>query len=226
MGVRTITLANLRTACKQRADMENSAFISDSEWTRMIDTVWAELWELLVASGDPPVITEQTINATGATTYALPDDHFSTIGIDYDSTDLKYTLRELMIQERRWAETVTGAARAVAFLIQSNAIKLRPNPPSGTYKHIYVPMPVDLTVQADGYAVQFYQPAAEDFVIWGVVRMARAKEESDTTHAEREFERARQRVEEIALMRKLTQPRRRQVDTWGPDYLDTDPADW
>ena len=45
--MRTITLAEMRTAARQYADQENSQFVSDAELTRIINNSIAELYDLL-----------------------------------------------------------------------------------------------------------------------------------------------------------------------------------
>ena len=46
----TTTLANLITAARQKADMINSTFIQDAEWTDYINNSYAELYDILVSS--------------------------------------------------------------------------------------------------------------------------------------------------------------------------------
>lgn len=225
---RVFDLIDLVTRCKQRADMENNDHISDEEWKSMISTVYAELYERLVASGLRYFETSGNIVTTGVAEYTLPSNHWVTVGVDYvDSGGSSYALSELMAQERNAYSGVTGAARALSFSIYQDKLKFFPTPPSGqTYRMTYVPPPTELTDGVDTLDVDVVLPAGEDFIIWGVVRMALAKEEADTTHAEREFLRAMGRVEEMAQLRALHEARRRMVG--GGPWLDyeQDPADW
>ena len=47
-----VSLSELRLLARQRADMENSQFISDDEWRRMINRSYAELYDLVVTSAN------------------------------------------------------------------------------------------------------------------------------------------------------------------------------
>ena len=70
----TITLAELRTQSRQRADMENSNFISDTELTSYINNSIAELHDIMAeAYGSEYFVTTTTFSVTsGDDTYSLP----------------------------------------------------------------------------------------------------------------------------------------------------------
>ena len=42
-----VTLTELRTLTRQRADMENSQFVDDTELTRYLNNSWGELYNLI-----------------------------------------------------------------------------------------------------------------------------------------------------------------------------------
>ena len=226
---RNFTLGALVTRCRERSDMEAGGLIDDTEFKGYISTVYAELHELLSQSGlrffeSIQTITSVTDNGDGGGYIALPADYLGTIGVDYQySTNERRELREIMAQERNLYGG-SNAGEAYAYAIVGANLILYPKPASSqTYKHHYNPMPTDLSASADATVVDVVVPAGEDFVIWGVVRMALAKEESDTSMAERSFERARMRIEEAAQLRAITSPRRRIVDDEQMLY---DPADF
>jgi hypothetical protein len=81
---RTQTLAAMRTAVLQRADMANTQFIGTSELTALINSSIAELYDLLLASRQMDYyekVPPQTITADGRTTglYDLPTDFYRLI---------------------------------------------------------------------------------------------------------------------------------------------------
>ena len=47
-----VSLSTLRLLTRQRADMENSQFITNDEWRRMINRGYAELYDLIVTSAN------------------------------------------------------------------------------------------------------------------------------------------------------------------------------
>lgn len=229
---RSFTLGTLVTRCKERADMESAEHIDDTEWKGYISTVYAKLYAILAGTGLRYFETVQSIssasltdNGDGGKYVALPSDHFMTIGVDYlDSSNLRTALDEMMVQERNLYSGMTGAAQAEAYSLVGVNLVLYPGPPSGqTYKHLYVPQPTDYSSSADGTSVNVVTADGEDFIIWGVVIMALAKEESDTSVAERRFAMAKAELQEWAALRSLNSMRRRIVDN-GPERFD--PADW
>ncbi len=223
---RRFTLGDLVTMCQQRCDMENQTSISTTEWKRMISTTYGDLHSLVSSTGLRYFETSTTITATGAASYSEPADHLSTIGVDYvvnSSTGQRRALYELMPQERNRFTGMTG--QAVAFMLVDDALSLWPKPSSGSYVWLYIPQPPHLAALADAEVIDVITPDGESFLVWGVAVQAKAKEESDTNHAEREREAARQRVIEWATMRNILQPRRRIVE----DDVDIGyryPGDW
>ena len=72
----TMSLAELRTATRQRADMVNSQFVSDSELNSYINQSYFELYDLLIQKyGDNYYSADPVVFATDGQTmqYPLPD---------------------------------------------------------------------------------------------------------------------------------------------------------
>lgn len=212
--------------------MESGEHIDDSEWKGYISTLYAQLYSILVASGLRYFESQQSIssasltaNGDGGGYIALPAGYLATVGVDYEkSSGDREQLFEAMLQERNVWAGQAGLNRAEAYSLSGANLVLYPKPPSGqTYIHIYVPQPTDYSSSADGTSVDVVTPDGEDFIIWGVAIMALAKEETDTSVAERRFELAKERLVEWATLRQLHTMRRRLVDD-GPFMYD--PADW
>jgi hypothetical protein len=74
----TITLAELRLQSRQRADMENSQFVSDSELTSYINNSIAELHDIMCEAygSDYYVISAEFSIDSSTDTYALPSDFY------------------------------------------------------------------------------------------------------------------------------------------------------
>jgi hypothetical protein len=139
------TIDNLVTLCQQRADMEYSELISDGEWRSMLSSAYGEeLYATCAATGFRYWEREDPVTTTGAATYTLPDEHFSTIGVDYQYTGShRRALQEQMVQERNDYEGVTGS-EAKQYTLVGRHLRLQPVPPAGqVYYHLYVPQPVD-----------------------------------------------------------------------------------
>jgi hypothetical protein len=127
--------------------MENSGLISDPEWRSMLSTIYGELYSTVAETGFRYWEREDTIVSDGQAEYALPDEHFSTIGVDYEYTANNYRrrLREQMVQERNRYSGVTSS-EAFEYTLVARNLLLQPTPPAGqTYYHLYVPQPVDFS---------------------------------------------------------------------------------
>jgi len=78
------SLGAIRIQAKQRAGMENNPAISDQEWNSYISLSYKELYDLLVSAygNDYYVQTPYQFQITGLNFYALPSDHYKTLGCD------------------------------------------------------------------------------------------------------------------------------------------------
>ena len=179
---RRITVADLVTLGKQKADQENSTFLADADWKGHLSAAYAELYEEIVKSGLRYFEREHDLT----TEYTdLPDDHLSTIGVDYvlDTAGRRRQLYELMAQERDLYAGV-GSGIPVAYTIEAQKLRLHPAPAAGvTCKHVYLPQPVRLVGAADALELDVIMPLGEQFVSWSMAFQALAKEESDVTVA-------------------------------------------
>lgn len=211
---RTVTLGTLVTRCQRRADLENQDNPSASEWKEMIHLVYAELYELLVQAGMSYFDAEAVIITDGTAVYDLPDDHLASIGVDYvaDTAGRRRQLAELMVPERNWSSGLVGAPEAAAWRFTGTNLTLYPTPPSGQeYRHIYIPVPADLSAAADGTTLEMATLDGEQFIIWAVSALAKHKVGMDSQVDREEREAARERVEFWAAQRALSNGRRRIV---------------
>lgn len=207
-------MGDLVTRCLRRADLPATGGpFTLPEVKSLISEQYGHLYSIVVKAGyryfeaDPP----QTITASGATSYPLPDDHDCTIGIDrvIDSAGRTIQLDELMIQERDRLSGETGDACYYSVVGQS--IVLFPTPTSGTYMHLYVPQAPDISTLGDGAEVDVVTADGEAFLIYGVAVKLHAKTECDPRLAIDERDRAETRFTQDVGHRAVTNPRRRIV---------------
>ena len=139
-----VGLSELRLLSRQRADMENSQFITDAEWRRMLNRSYAELYDLIVTSANSEDYFLKTGTITlvsGTQSYNLPSDFYKSRGIDLNSGSNTIPLRRYNFSERN-----TGALYSVAsdmrYHIQANKIYFNPKPSgSDTVTVYYIPSP-------------------------------------------------------------------------------------
>ncbi len=217
---RSFALSALMTRAKERSDLENSSHIAETEWKGYLSTAYAQLHSILVASGYRYFESTQSIDSAsladagdGGGSVALPADFLNTTFVYYqDGAGHRYPLVEIMAQEAHVFSGNTGSQGEAYALVATNLI-IYPKPPSGqTYKHVYVPQPLDLSGQADGTVIDVVTPDGEDYLTWTAAMFALTKEESDTSVCERYRALAKERLEEQAVLRSLNTPRRRMVD--------------
>lgn len=182
----TLTLAQLRTQVRQRADMVNSQFISDSELTSFVNTSIAELYDLLVQKfGNTYFLSTANISlVSGTDTYNLPTDFYKLIGVDLVlSNGEASTMKRFEFNERNQYTTALYRGNfGVAYLryhVQGNTIRFMPIPDSSdTVKVWYAPLPVYLV--ADGDVFNGYS-GWEEYPIVDAAIKCLEKEESSTT---------------------------------------------
>lgn len=208
------TMLQLVGICQRRADKETDDHVGGeyaNEWKELISEAYGELHGAVAWTGARYFETEATITATGASSYALPSDHLSTIGVDrvVDSAGRRQQLDELMVQERDIFGGVTGNAQLWAFT--GTNIALYPTPASGSYKHIYVPQPTDYSAASNSTSVDLINNDGLQFIVWRVASVAMHKGADDQQRAVGEAAAARERLVEWAVARALTMPKRRQV---------------
>lgn len=154
----TMTLTQLIQAVRQRSDMVNSQFVTDSEVTSYINQSYFELYDLLVQSyGDDyyvaPALQFQTDGSTFL--YPLPDGtlysgapaFYKLLGVDLElanQTDSFVTIKNFMFGDRnRYAvpnfQSFYGVTN-MRYRLQGNSLWLTPIPASGqTIQIWYVP---------------------------------------------------------------------------------------
>lgn len=147
----SVSLVSLRTRVRQRADQENSTFVSDSELNRYINDAMEWVYYEMTCSGLFPDETSFSITANGAASYTLPEIN-TIITVERQDGSNFIPLRRAERAEvpnfrsvangLAWVYDITWGLRAVP------SIKFYPTPNSGTYIVRYIP-PVTL-LSADG----------------------------------------------------------------------------
>ena len=106
---RTVTLLEMRDEAKQRADMVNSNFVTDAEWTTYINASAAWLYDLLVSAyGSDYFVSEQDLTTVANTDFYLfsafdtpVTDFYKMVGVSLVITsDEEIPLRTFMFRNR------------------------------------------------------------------------------------------------------------------------------
>lgn len=220
------TLLQLKTRARERADMVNSQFISDSELTSYINASYAELYDLLVQTYEDYYITGPTsftLTSDDAGVYSLPSDFYKLRGLDFQSGgswielypyDWNTRNQENRTLSRYYTE---GASRSYRLL--SSNLRIEPDDGAdGTYRIWYVPSYTALSADTDNIDSMISRNNWEEFIIIDAAMKMLAKEESDTRHLVAEKAAVKRRIESAAGDRDIDQPERVSDTTNRSDY--------
>ncbi len=214
----TITLLELRTGARQRADREDSDFVTDSELTTYVNSEIAELKDLLIGAYDSDydvqTIEFQTSGNVG--NYALPNGtnysaapaFYKLRGVDVKLNNADwFSLRPFNFNERNkdldagWG--IIGGPHLRYRLVGSN-IMFTPMP-EGQYdvKMWYIPVATKLVADSD--TLNDLNQYSEYVMVGAAMKML-IKEESDITALASVKMDLRKRIVEMAQNRDAGQP--------------------
>lgn len=95
-----ITLSSLRDQVRQRADMQSSLFVSNSELDGYINNSYLELYDLVVSRFEDYYSSQLLFTIATGNTQAIPDDFYKLRGLDYDLNGTWVELRKFNFQDR------------------------------------------------------------------------------------------------------------------------------
>ena len=199
----SITLANLRTEVRRRADMETSQFVKDAELNSYINQSIAELYDLLVQKfGNEYFFSTNTFNlVNGQAAYNLPTDFLKLLAVDIQLANGEFnTIKRFELNERnRYNSTILRGVYGSSWMryhITGNQIRFAPTPQSTELIQIfYVPRPTQLSSDSDTF--DGYNGWEEYVIVDGAIKCG-MKEETDVTALLVTKESLKKRIEEAA----------------------------
>lgn len=208
----SVTLLQLRTSAKDRANMEKSTLVTDAQWTEYINKSKDALYDLLISAyNDEYYVTTNVFSlVSGTASYALPSDFYKAISVSLKSGNDYLRLNKFSYQSRnrnnffpyrnnRWS-------LRYSYRISGNNILFDPIPATTSeVELVYIPFAVNLSSDSDslkGFS------GWEEFIIIDAAIKALRKEETDTQELERDLARLTMRLQEMADSRDIGQPAR------------------
>ena len=182
----SITLAEIRVQSRQRADMENSTLVSDSELNSFINNSIAELHDVLSEAYGSEYFVKSTTGSIvdGTEDYALPSDLYEVRGVDVRiGTDNWLNVRRFNFNERNRFQSfnvwdVFGLSTA-RYRVVGNNLKFSPVPDrAAEYRLWYVPLATKLV--NDGDSLNDFNAYSEYVIVDAAIKMLQ-KEESDVS---------------------------------------------
>lgn len=230
-----MSLGEIRLRAQQRADMQNSNFVSKTEWNYYINQSYYELYDLLITTyEDYYVAPRVTFATTGSQSYALPNGSlyngapafYKMFGVDLgiDSSNNAYvTLKKFdFIQRNRYVFPQITANFLGVFSLQYRVVggnvMFIPTPSGGqTVGLWYFPRLSTLLQDSD---IMDGISGWTEYVIVDAAIKALNKEESDVTALMNEKLMLKKRIEESAANRDAGQPdtisaTRTWAERWG-----------
>lgn len=207
-----VTLSDIRTQAQQHADMENSDFVSDSEWLFYINQAYAELYDILVSKFEDYYTDSYSYTVpSGEYTIPLPSDFYKLRRLDYSTgsgDDEWYTVLKYNFTEGNWKNnrvlTTWSNRIPIEYRLIKNTIKLLPEQSSnGNYRLWYVP---SFTRLADDSDTVDGVNGWEDYIIIKAAIYALTKEETDTTVLQAALAQLRERIENMSQNRDAGLP--------------------
>lgn len=208
---RTRTLAELRTEARQYSDMESSAFVSDTEVTRLVNQGLAELWHVLVqADMDRYLSTTEISTTAGTYEYALPADFANARmleKLEASGSERAYRLEPFNLSDGHSADVYDRRGRGLSYTVlyqgtdgADSRLRFSGDPGAGYFRLWYVRAPEELA--ADGDTFDGVAGWEEWAVLWAAEQML-AKEESDPSVLIRRRMEMTQRIQHIAGSRVI-----------------------
>lgn len=151
---RAVSLFTMREAARQRANMENSQFVTDAEINAYLNAGLTELYDLLVGSrGQDFYFKQQTFNTVpNQTDYDLPADFYDLLGVDLFVNGRFITLARYEFAERNRYQNpaILSLGNPMVYNIIGSKIRLLPAPSGSTQVTLnYIPAPSVLTDYTD-----------------------------------------------------------------------------
>jgi len=180
-----ITLAEIRIQARQRADMQNSNFVSDSEANNYINNSIAELHDILCEAygSEYFVLSTEFPILAGTAEYALPADFYEVKGVDIkmEAGNNFINVKRFNFNERnRYSDLVVwdlAGLTNVRYRVVGNNLMFNPVPStSATVRLWYVPVATRLVSDSDSLDDQ--NAYAEYVIVDTAIKMMQ-KEESD-----------------------------------------------
>lgn len=218
----TMTLLQLRTHARERADQVNSTFVTDTELTSYVNQSAYELYDLMIQKfGEDYFASSDTFVTDGITDkFALPGDFYKLMGVDlqYSGGNNGWlTLRRFTMAERNrnWrpnAAPLVGLT-TLRYSVLGDMLWLTPLPMAGqTIRRWYIPRWNELTADSDTLdGISGWT----EYVIVDAAIKCMVKEESDPSALMSQKAALTKRIEEAASMRDQGAPPT-VSDVYGP----------
>lgn len=200
----SVALSVLRSRVRQRADMENSAFVSDSELDQYINSSAQELYDIFVQADEDYNTLYTDLTISSGNTVSLPSTFYKLRGVDRKYGDLYIPIRRMQFRDRG-RRSWNNRQYSVRYKLIAKTLHIYPEEHAvGTYRLWYVPEFTELVAITDTLDGM---NGFEEYVVVDAAIKCLVKEESST----RELDKAKQallgRIASMAEERDYAEPK-------------------
>ncbi len=215
-----ITLLQLRTQARQRADMNNTKFVTDAELNIYLNQSLSELYDLLVDLFNDRFVATQTFTIASGNTNALPEDFDKLLGVDYQiSTNEWVEVKQGDFAQRNMSNTLPYWNYLRNYRVRGDNIEIYPASDAlGTYRFQYVPRFQDLVDDTDTTSdLQHW----EEYAVVDAAIKCLNKEESDVQVLMMQKQGLEKRIKASASRRNQAEPEKvvdKRAIRWGRGF--------
>lgn len=219
-----VTLANLRSRARQRADMENSTFVADAEANIWLNDGYKRLWHRVAEKLGERLIsaTPTQFTISSGNTQALASDFFKLWGVDYQVSSSRWIpLDAWMPMERNDSRHryLTSYHERIKYRLLGSTLYFVPEDnATGTYRYWYIPTVTELSGDSSEIDSELERTGWYEYIYLYCARKMLSKEESDTSEIRGEMAEIFAAVDQEALNRDIAMPQKIQ----DVQYLDCD----
>lgn len=206
----TRTLLSLRDRAKKRANLENSDFVTDTEWNEYLNYSISELRDIITSkAGDDYFASSQDISLlNNSETYPLPDDFYKILWVEILSEDgYYYKMKRFEVSEKNNYIIFNSFVPDIRYRLRGDELIFAPLSAIGgrSARLWYVPLLTELSSDSDSL-IGFN--GWDEYPVLRSAIMALEKEEQDTSSLSMRLDQLRLRVEAMAENRDQGQPMR------------------
>lgn len=205
-----VTLLQLKTRAREKADMVNSQFVSDSELLSYINNSYSELYDILVSRFEDYYTEETSVTISpGSSTIPVPNDFYKLRGLDRNQSGNsyysvhKYNWKARNRRNNQLYRTSFGRLD-LSYRLVKDSIRILPEDSApGTYRLWYIPTYTPLAADTD---VLDGVNGFDEYIVIDVAMKMLLKEESDVSVLIAQKKAMMQRIEEMSQQRDADNP--------------------
>ena len=234
------TTQDLITSIRNRSNMENNEFVTDTDITDMLNACLSELDDALVGSYEDYKISIYLTSLTNPNyIIPLPPDYLKLRAIDYNPAPLQagqvgwYTINQYQLPERnRYNNSVSNIMSpwgkvTLSARVMGNSIYIAPQDEAGGYYQIwYTPKYVPLVLPTDSLPVYMDSQAWSEFAIVGTCVKIMNKMNLDPSGFMAEKAEQKERVISAAKNRNSSGPKRMANVRFTNDFWPNNFSGW